>query len=289
MKLPAFEYAAPSSARDVVELLAARQGSARILAGGQSLLPMMAFRLVQPALLVDLRNVPGLGRIAVEGSGVVLGARTRWRDIENDAALRTAHPLLVEAVRHVAHYQIRNRGTVGGSLAHADPAAELPCIALTCEATLRVLGPSGERVIGADDFLLGPLSTALAEDEIILGVRFPAWPRARRWGFRELALRPGDFALAGVAVFYDETDAGAARGARIGVFGGAGRAVRLAKAESALNGMRVDTDAARAIAAHAAAEVEVAGDIHASTAYRKSLVATLLERALLDAARRTGT
>ncbi|HYC43893.1 MAG TPA: FAD binding domain-containing protein [Burkholderiales bacterium] len=286
MKLPAFEYAAPRSARDVVELLAAHRGAARIIAGGQSLLPMMAFRLVQPELLVDLRNVPDLQQIAVDASGIALGARTRWCDIEANAALRIAHPLLTEAVRHIAHYQIRNRGTVGGSLAHADPASELPCIVVTCEAAIRVLGSAGERVIAADDFLLGPLTTALTEDEIILEVRLPAWPRTRRWGFRELSSRAGDFALAGLAVFYDADDAGIARNAHVGMFGGAGRAVRLPNAEQALNGTEVDGAAVRRVAAEAAAEAEVAGDIHASADYRRSLVATLCERALSDAAAR---
>src|SRR5688572_22677860 len=162
MKLPNFEYLAPTTPAEVVKLLAAHRGEAKILAGGQSLLPTMAFRLAQPAALVDLRNVGGLNRIAIDDSGTVLGARTRWRDIEDSVALRTAQPLLVEAVRHVAHYQVRNRGTVGGSLAHADPAAELPCIAVTCEAELRILGPEGERRLNAGDFFTGPLTTALA-------------------------------------------------------------------------------------------------------------------------------
>src|SRR5207248_4872203 len=141
--------------------------------------------------------------------GVHLGARVRWRDIEDDKRLRTAHPLLVEAISHVAHYQIRNRGTVGGSLAHADPAAEMPGIAVTCDAQIVVAGPKGTRTVAAGQFFTGALSTVLADDELIVEVRLPAWPRQRRWAFEEFSRRRGDFALASVAVFYDSDGAGA--------------------------------------------------------------------------------
>src|SRR5207237_3385573 len=141
MKLPAFDYAAPATVAEAVRLLGSRPG-AKALAGGQSLIPTLAFRLAAPPLLVDLRNLAELERITIGADGVRLGARVRWRDIEDDARLAAAQPLLVAAVRHVAHYQIRNRGTVGGSLAHADPAAELPGIAVTCDATIAVTGPN---------------------------------------------------------------------------------------------------------------------------------------------------
>jgi carbon-monoxide dehydrogenase medium subunit len=286
MKLPDFEYAAPTTPEDVVRLLASRPGEAKIIAGGQSLLPTMAYRLAQPALLVDLRNLQGLDQIAIEGSGVRLGARTRWRDIEDDAALPTAHPLLVEAISHVAHYQVRNRGTVGGSLAHADPASEMPCLAATCEAQLRVLGPGGERRVEAEDFFLGPLTTSLADDEIILEVRLPAWRSGRRWSFKEFSRRPGDFALAGVAVFYDQDPDGAACNAHIGVIGACQHPKRLSNAECALNGRLVDDETATAVAAAAADECDPSGDLHASAEYRRALVGTLLRRALAEAAGR---
>ncbi len=286
MKLPDFEYSAPATAAEVVRLLASHRGAAKVIAGGQSLLPMMAFRLARPSLLIDLCNLTGLNRITIDRSSVVLGARTRWRDIEDDARLRTAHPLLVEAISHVAHYQIRNRGTVGGSLAHADPASEMPCIAVTCEAELRVLGTGGERRIKAADFFLGPLTTALAEDEIILEVRLPPWPPHRRWAFSEFARRPGDFALAGVAVFYDLDAEGRACNAHIGVVGACYVPRRLALAERALGGQRVDDEIALTVARIAANEADPTGDFHASVEYRKALVGTLLERALGAAARR---
>jgi aerobic carbon-monoxide dehydrogenase medium subunit len=161
MKLPAFEYACPTTLSEAVQLLATHDGEAKVLAGGQSLVPMMAFRLARPALLVDLRKLANLRGVRVTDDGVRLGAMTRWRDIEDDARLATAHPLLTAAVAHVAHYQIRNRGTVGGSLAHADPAAELPGIAVACDAEIAVTGRSGERVIAAADFFQGALTTAL--------------------------------------------------------------------------------------------------------------------------------
>ena len=289
MKLPNFEYHAPSTPAEVIRLLAAHRGDAKILAGGQSLLPTMAFRLAQPAVLVDLRNVGGLNRIAVDDSGVVLGARTRWRDIEDSAALRSAQPLLVEAVRHVAHYQVRNRGTVGGSLAHADPAAEMPCVAVTCEAELRILGPEGERRMSAADFFTGPLTTALAEDEMILEVHLPHWPSARRWAFLEFSRRPGDFALAGVALYYDLDDGERARNAHIGVVGACYIPKRLREAERALNGRRVDAESAKAVGRIASEEADGTSDIHAPAEYRTALTGTLTERALIAAANRTSS
>src|SRR6201984_1370577 len=179
MKLPAFDYACPTTLPEAVQLLASRD-DARGLAGGQSLVPMLAFRLVQPALLVDLRKLADLRGIRIAESGVTLGAMVRWRDIEDDARLAAAHPLLRAAVAHVAHYQIRTRGTVGGSLAHADPAAELPGIVITCEAKIVAIGKSGARMIEAANFFQGPLMTALKPDEIISEIRFPAWPGKRR-------------------------------------------------------------------------------------------------------------
>src|ERR1700689_3298953 len=157
MKLPPFEYACPTSISDAVALLAAHDGEAKALAGGQSLVPMLAFRVASPSLIVDLRKLDELRRIDISEDGITLGATVRWREILESAELRMAHPLLAAAIAHVAHYQIRNRGTVGGSLAHADPAAEMPCIAVTCEVEIGVIGAGGERTIAAADFFHGPL------------------------------------------------------------------------------------------------------------------------------------
>ncbi len=280
MKLPPFEYARPSSVAEAVALLAAHDGDARALAGGQSLVPILAFRVAAPGLLVDLGKVPELKRIDISESGVTLGAMVRWRDILDDTRLRAAHPLLVAAVSHVAHYQIRNRGTVGGSVVHADPAAEMPCIAVTCEAEIAAVGKSGPRTIAAADFFLGPLMTALKPDEIVTEIRLPFWPSRRRFGFVEFARRQGDFALAAAAVFYDSDATGKTGNAHVGVIGGADRALRLGAVEDVLNGRLIDAATTAAAAAAARAAVDPPDDIHGSGAYRRMLLGTMIERAL---------
>lgn len=283
MKLPPFEYACPSTISEAVTLLASHDGDAKPLAGGQSLVPMMAFRVAAPALLVDLRKLPELRQIKIADDGVTLGAMVRWREILDDARLRTAHPLLVTAVEHVAHYQIRNRGTVGGCIAHADPAAEMPGIAVTCEAKIAVVGKAGARTIDAANFFRGPLVTALNPDEIITEIRLPAWPAKRRFGFREFARRRGDFAMAGAALFYDQ-DNGTAKNVHVGAIGVADRPLRLSAVEQALDGRNIDEAAIAKAEAAASASVDPADDIHASGAYRKALIGVMVERALRAAA-----
>ncbi|MGH7096060.1 MAG: FAD binding domain-containing protein [Stellaceae bacterium] len=284
MKPARFEYRAPETLEEAVTLLAA-DPEAKPIAGGQSLMPLLAFRLAAPSLLVDLRRVCGLDGIAIGADGVRLGARVRWRDIETDGRLATAHPLLREAVRHVAHYQIRNRGTVGGSLAHADPAAELPGIAVACDGAIRVVGAAGARTIPAAAFFLAPLETALRPGELVTELHLPPWPRERRWAFGEFARRPGDFALAGVALFYDEGAQGHARDTHIAVIGACQRPHRLAAVEGMLNGRAIDEVAIAAAAEAASAAVDPPHDLHADADYRRALVATLLARGLSAAAR----
>jgi carbon-monoxide dehydrogenase medium subunit len=286
MKLPPFEYARPKTIAEAVALLASRDGDTKALAGGQSLVPMLAFRVAQPALLVDLASLPDLDQIGVAADGVRLGSMVRWRDIERDARLDTAQPLLKAAIAHVAHYQIRNRGTVGGSMAHADPAAEMPGIAVTCDAQIAVVGTSGARVIAAADFFLGPLTTALASDEIITEIRLPAWPARRRFGFQEFARRRGDFAMAAAALFYDQDQDGRASNAHVGVIGVGDRPQRLAEVEAVLNGRMIDDAVMVQAGEAAAAAVDPPDDIHASGAYRRSLLGTMVERALADASSR---
>jgi carbon-monoxide dehydrogenase medium subunit len=237
-------------------------------------------------VLVDLRKLGELRQIKIAADGVTLGAMVRWRDILEDSRLANAHPLLVAAVEHIGHYQIRNRGTVGGSLAHADPAAELPCIAVTCGAQIAVLGGNGTRVIDAADFFRGALQTALEPDEIITEIRFPAWPQHRRFGFREFARRRGDFALAAAAVSFDPIgEKGRQRfsNVRIGAIGVADRPLRLGAAEAALEGREIAANAIAACAAAASTIVDPADDIHASGSYRKTLIGVMVERALRDA------
>jgi len=288
MKLPPFEYACPTTINEAVALLASHDGEAKPLAGGQSLVPMLAFRVASPSLLVDLRKLAELRQIKIADDGVTLGAMVRWRDILDDARLRKAHPLLVAAIEHVAHYQIRNRGTVGGSIAHADPAAEMPGIVVTCEAKIAAVGKAGARVIDAANFFQGPLMTALKPDEIITEIRLPAWPARRRFGFQEFARRRGDFAMAAAMLFYDEEGGKAGNAqvfnAHVGAIGVADRPLRLPAVEQAVNGNTIDEAIISKAEAAASASVDPDDDIHASGAYRKALIGVMVERALKSAA-----
>jgi carbon-monoxide dehydrogenase medium subunit len=284
MKPPVFEYAAPATMSEAVRLLASRNGNAKVISGGQSLMPMLAFRLAAPELLVDLKNLKDLGAIRIEADGVRLGAKVRWCDIESDRRLAVSHPLLAEAIKHVAHYQIRNRGTVGGSVAHADPSAEMPGIALTCDARMTIVGPSGTRIEAAADFFTGPLETSLEPDEILTEVHLPAWPAARRWAFLEFARRKGDFAMAGVALHYDLDSGGRIIDAHIGAIGVADRPIRLTEVEAVLNGNQMSDKLIAAASAKARQTVDPPTDIHAPGAYRAALVATLLGRGLKKSA-----
>jgi aerobic carbon-monoxide dehydrogenase medium subunit len=280
MKPSAFEYKSPATLMEAVSLLQGGNGNAKLISGGQSLMPMLAFRLAAPELLVDLKHIPDLDGIQIDDDGVRLGAKVRWCDIAKNGQLATAHPLLAEAIKHVAHYQIRNRGTVGGSLAHADPSAEMPGVAMTCDAQITIIGPRGSRIEKAADFFVGALQTSLEPDEILTSVYLPAWPPARRWAFREFARRKGDFAMAGIALFYDLDAKQRAVDVHIGAIGVADRPVRLTSAEMALNGSVIDDKSIGAAVAAARAEIDPPSDIHAPAAYRRSLVATLLARGL---------
>jgi carbon-monoxide dehydrogenase medium subunit len=284
MKSARFDYARAESVAEAVKLLAGSGGEAKVIAGGQSLMPMLAFRLAAPKLLVDIGHLHDLKKIEIGPDGIAFGALVRWRDIERSEDLARAHPLLVEAVRHVGHYQIRNRGTVGGSLAHADPAAELPGIAITCDATINVIGSSGGRSIASADFFTGPLTTALDADEVIVSVHLPPWRSQRRWAFKEFARRNGDFAIAGVALFYDMDAPGRIVAPHIGAIGVSSTPVRLKACEAALAGRQVDAAAIAGGAALATDGLDIHDDIHAPADYRRAVLQTLLERALRQAA-----
>jgi len=283
MKLPDFDYHSPTSLDEAITLMATP--NARVLAGGQSLLPIMAFRLAAPSALVDLRKIKGLDKIEITQDAIHLGPMVRWRDVERHEGLAAALPLLTQAMEHVAHYQIRNRGTVGGSLAHADPAAEFPGIAVTCDAQIHLAGASGKRVVAAADLFVGPLETGLQDGEIITSIELPRWPQARRWAFEEFSQRRGDFALAGVALFYDLDGERRAQNVHIGVIGATDRPRRLPGAEAALHGQALSEEVIANACAAASAEVDPPTDIHGSAEYRRSLVGTLLQRALVKASR----
>lgn len=284
MKLPDIDYIRPATLKEAIGILTAHGEAAKLIAGGQSLMPMLAFRLLAPALLIDIGRLPELKTIDITDTGIRLGALTTWHAIERHPTLKTEHPLLCAAIAHVAHYQIRNRGTVGGSLAHCDPAAEFPAIVRTCGAQIVVANAQGERVIDADDFCLGPMTTALEPDDIIVQIRFPRWPKTRRWGFEEFSRRRGDFAVAAAAVFYDVDDAGRMHDAHIGIIGDADGARRLTEVEALLNGHTLDRTLAHKARRLAEETAQPSEDIHAPASYRRALIGVMVERALAASA-----
>jgi carbon-monoxide dehydrogenase medium subunit len=280
MKLPNIEYASPTSLDEAVRLLATPD--AKILSGGQSLLPMMAYRLAEPSLLVDIAGIPDIDKIVFGKQTISIGSRVRWRDILTERKFKTAHPLLIEAVSNVAHYQIRNRGTIGGSVAHADPAAEIPALALACDAEIVVVGENGCRSIAARDFFVGALVTALEPTDVITEIRLPAWPLHRRFSFQEFARRRGDFALAGVCLYYDLNPEGRVSHARIVGFGATEMPVRIEQAEAVMLDAHPDRALAAVCGNIARETVESIDDVHASARYRRALLGTLVERAVLQ-------
>ncbi len=287
MKPPPFEYAAPTTLEDALALLREHGGDAKVLAGGQSLVPLLNMRLARPAVIVDLNRLPGLDYVRQVDGWLAIGAMTRQRAIERSDLARERQPLLHAATRLIAHPQIRNRGTVGGSLAHADPAAEYPAVALALDAELRVAGPAGERAIPARNFFQTYLTTALDVTEIVTEVRFPTLPQGAGWSFLELSRRHGDFALAGAAVTLSLSSSGMLDGARIALFGVGATPLRATAAEALLTG-ETPGDALFTHAAQAARDAveEPLSDVHASAEYRRHLAGVLTRRALTEAAAR---
>ncbi len=279
MKPPIFDYHAPTTVDEALALLARYGGDAKVLAGGQSLMPLLNFRLSRPAALVDLNRIPALAYIAERDGHVRLGAMTRQRTIEFSPVVRQRLPLLREATRWVGHLPIRTRGTIGGSLAHADPSAEYPTVLAALDGEVVARGPRGERVIAAADLFRTYLTTSLGPDEILVEVRLPAMPAGAAYAFEEFARRQGDFAIAAVAAVVVRDGAAVTR-ARL-VAGGAGPVpTRLRAAEEILE-REGPTDAAIEAAARRAAElVSPDADIHASADYRRHLTAVLTKRAL---------
>jgi carbon-monoxide dehydrogenase medium subunit len=286
MKPAPFDYHAPRHLKDAAELLATLP-NAKILAGGQSLVPMMNFRYVIVDHLVDLGQVDDLRGIAVIDGRLRIGAMMRQRDLETSPEVARHAPLLVEALRHVGHRQTRNRGTIGGSLAHADPAAELPAVCAAYDAILHLASVRGLRAVPFRDFSVGYMATALEPDEMIAAVELPIWRLGHGYGLHEFARRHGDFALAGAAALIDLGAGGVVRRAALALFGVAEQPVRVDAAEAALIGKTIDADVIRSAAATAWL-IEPISDIHASGDYRRHLAQVLSARALADAARRAG-
>ena len=288
MKPPPFEYRRAGSAEEAVAQLAEHGDEARLLAGGQSLIPLMNFRLARPAVLVDLNGADDLDRLEGHGpGGLRIGPMVRQRALERSPEVAERAPLLAAAMPVLAHPQIRNRGTAGGSLAHGDPAAELPAVMLALDARFRLQGPGGSRWVSARNFYLGLFTTALEAGEMLAEVEVPGRQPRSGWGFQEVARRRGDFALAGVAVSLCLDEGGTVEDAGIGLFGVGTVPVLAASAGEVLVGAR-PTPQRIAEAARAASEVDAdpMDDMHASVAYRRHLVRTLLERTLPRAVER---
>lgn len=282
MKPPLFDYVAATSIDSAVAALAAAGGDAKILAGGQSLVPMLNFRLLRPAVLVDINRIAGLDGIEETDTAVRVGALTRHFALETSPVIARHFPVVSCAMTHVAHLAIRNRGTIGGSLAHADPAAELPMLALLLEAELHIASPSGGRTVAARDFFRDALTVDLGGADLLTAIVLPQLPPQTGWGFAEVARRHGDFALAAVAATLTIA-AGAISDARIALTGVGPTALRARDAEALLKGRRLDPDlAGRAIAAVRAA-IAPQTDLHASADYRRHLAGVLTGRALGDA------
>lgn len=281
MKPAPFEYHRAASVAEAVALLKQHGPETKILAGGQSLLPMMKLRLARPAALVDINRVRELAYVRPEDGGVAFGALARLEELES-AAVRERCPILGQVARDIAHAAIRHRGTVCGSLAHADPAAELPVVALALDAELVATGPGGPRTIPARDFFVTYLTTALAEGEILTEARFPALRPGTGWGFVELARRPGDFAIVSAAAVLD-VEGGVIRKARLALGAVGDRAVRCPEAEAALAGKAGGRAAFESAAALAAQPLDPPSDVHGSAAYRKHLARVLAARALTQA------
>jgi len=286
MKPAPFDYHAPRQLKEAAELLASLP-NAKILAGGQSLVPMLNFRYVMVDHLVDLNGIADLRGIAVADGRLRIGAMTRQRDLETSAEVAQHCPLLAEALRHVGHRQTRNRGTIGGSLAHADPAAELPAVCAAYSALVHIASIRGIRQVAFQEFATGFMATALAPDEMIAAIDLPIWRQGHGYGFREFARRRGDFALAGAAALLDIGAGHVVRRAALSLCGVAASPIRLDAAEAALVGQPLDAGLIRSAAA-AAWLVEPIADIHAGAEYRRHLAQVLSTRALTDAARSAG-
>ncbi len=282
MKPPPFEYYRATTVEEAIALLSRYGPDAKVLAGGQSLLPMMKFRLARPSVLVDLNWVRDLAYARQANGTVAYGAMARLAELESDQT-GTLCPILTEATHHIGHPAIRHRGTVCGSLAHADPAAELPVLALALDADLVATGPIGPRVIPARDFFVTMLTTSLEPSEILTEVRFPVLRPGNGWAFGELSRRPGDFALVAVAATLQVEAAGTITHARIALGAVADRAIRCPEAEAALLGQMGGRAAFEAAAALAAAPLTPPSDVHASSGYRRHLAKVLVERTLTQA------
>lgn len=285
MKPANFDYFAPTTVAEALELLRDHASDVKILAGGQSLVPALNFRLSRPAVIVDLNRIAELAYVREEETHLAIGALTRQRSIENSEPVARRAPLLAEATKFIGHLPVRSRGTIGGSLVHADPAAEDPALATALDCTMVLKSHRGERRVDARDFFLGVLETAVEPDELLAEIEVPAIPPGSGWSFQEISRRHGDFALAGVAAQIT-LDGDRVREARLAACGVGPGPVRLGGAEKVLEQDGISDEAIAAAASVAASEVSPGADVHATADYRRRLTRAMAARALHQAAER---
>jgi CO/xanthine dehydrogenase FAD-binding subunit len=276
-----FEYFAPTDIEEALVLLAQYGDEAKILAGGQSLIPLMNMRLARPRVIIDINGLSELAYTSPGSHGALaIGALTRQRAVERSNLVQTHNPLLAAAMRYIGHVQIRNRGTIGGSLVHADPAAELPALHLALEAEFVLRSTTGQRVLRAADFFLTYLTTAIEPVEMLTEIRLPPWMGQWRWGFQEVCRREGDFALVGAVAVLQMDAQTVCQRLRLTLFGAAGTPIRLQRAEEMLSGRQVDDRMLNDVAKVVAEVLEPDSDIHASAQYRKEVGGVVARRAL---------
>jgi len=282
MKAAPFEYSRAADVEEACAMLAADE-SARIIAGGQTLVPMMAMRLARPTRLIDINHIAALSYIRADGDTISIGAITRQCLVERDKLIATSLPLLARAVPFIGHAATRARGTIGGSLANADPAAELPLIAITLDAVFTYRVDRRTEKIGARDFYIGPMTTSLPGDAILTSVQLPVWPGKIGVGFHEVNTRRSDFAFVATAAQVELTDDGRCKRIAIGIGAATDFPIRLATAEEKLKGSTLDAAIVKDAVVQALADVTPLSDLHASAKYRRRVAADLATRAVVDA------
>jgi len=282
MKPAPFDYIAPATITEACSAIAEAGGGATVLAGGQTLMPLLNLRMSQPFIVVDINKIPELKGIARVNGGIRIGPMTRQCEVIESEVLARDLPVLVEAVRHVGHHQTRNRGTVGGSIALGEPAAELPATAVALGATIEARSIRGTRQIPATEFYLGPYMTSLEPDELVTGITFPDWPKGHTTLFNEVAQRPGDFALVGI-VGALVIESGIISRVGLGWFGMGPTPINARSAEQMLRGKSLSEIDLQAVAERAVADTSPFDDHHASAEYRRTVGRRILARTLRDA------
>lgn len=286
MSATTFEYHVPSTIQEALSLLTQYAGEAKILAGGHSLLPIMNLRLAQPKALIDIGKIPGLSGIQENGGTLVIGAMTTHYMVESSALLKQKVPILPEAAAVIGDVQVRNRGTIGGSIAHADPAGDFPAVAVALDAQLKVVGPRGERTVKAREFFVDILTTALQPDEILTEIRVPAMAPRTGSAYEKFPNPASRYAIVGVAAVVTVDGSGVCQNAKVGLNGVTGKPVAATGVEQALVGQRLNDQTIQGAAAKAADGLEPLGDIFASATYRAHLARVYTKRALTRASGR---